>query len=65
MNRETKLERTTEFLGEPVKNSFLLHAVKGCEDGRDMLYFSVSGTPSTFVAFDVNRKKAIVRHVPN
>lgn len=59
MNRETKLERTTEFLGEPVKNSFLLHAVKGCEDGRDMLYFSVSGTPSTFVAFDVNRKKAI------
>lgn len=48
-----------EFLGTPMQNTFILHAVKGNEDGRDLLYFSITGTPSTFVVFDVNEKKII------
>lgn len=59
------MKETIEFLGEPMKNSFILHAVKGEEEQeRDVLYFSITGAPSTFVVFDVNQKKILrsLRH---
>ena len=48
-----------EYLGTPIKTTFILDSGKGNEDGKDVLYFSVTGTPSTFVVYDVNEKKTI------
>ena len=51
-------------LGQPLQNTFILHCVKSKEDGKDALCFSVTGSPGTFVVYDVNRKKPFrsIRH---
>lgn len=48
-----------EYLGDPIKTTFILDCVQGKEEGKDVLYFSVTGNPSTFVVYDVNEKKMI------
>lgn len=52
-------EKNIEYLGDVIKTTFILDCQKGNEDGRDVLYFSVTGNPSTFVVYDVNEKKTI------
>lgn len=46
-------------LGQPLQNTFILHCIQSKEDGKDVLCFSVTGNPGTFVVYDVNQKKAI------
>lgn len=62
IKREVKkldTDNNIEFLCEPIKTTFILDCTKGYEDGKDVLYFSVTGNPSTFVVYDVNEKKTI------
>lgn len=46
-------------IGNPINTTFILSCVKGIEDGRDVIYFSVVGFPSSLVCYDVNERKVL------